>query len=98
MFTFSTIKILLITPSYNINLRKLPVQHGEVSIMCALAGTNLARIVIFDLTSWLRRREIPGPAFRGTYKHTPQNELRKLTGLKLTCVSFLLFSLISPYR
>ena len=34
MFTFSTIKIKLIKQLYNNNnLRRLPIQHGEVSVM-----------------------------------------------------------------
>ena len=33
MFIFSTIKCELIKQLYNINLRRLPSQHGEVSVM-----------------------------------------------------------------
>ena len=33
MFSFSTIKSELIKQLYNINLRRLPSQHGEVSVM-----------------------------------------------------------------
>ena len=33
MFTFSTIKCELIKQLYNINLRRLPIQHREVSVV-----------------------------------------------------------------
>ena len=53
MFTFSTIKSKLIKQLYSINLRRLPIQHGEVSVMVqtvivAIIGENL-QFTIFDL-------------------------------------------------
>ena len=33
MFTFSTVKSKLMKQFYNLNLHRLPIQHGEVSVM-----------------------------------------------------------------